>query len=59
MSFELRRWRIGLYYKTLTGHHSPTDFRNPDDPNDTTFDPHPTDYPVVEVDYPAEDAKER
>ncbi|KAG9048164.1 Nucleosomal histone H3-Lys79 methylase [Tulasnella sp. UAMH 9824] len=34
-------------------------FRNPDDPNDTTFDPHPTDYPVVEVEYPAEDAKER
>lgn len=43
----------------LTGSPLLTDFRNLEDPTDTSFDPHPTNYPVVELEYPAEDAKER
>jgi hypothetical protein len=35
------------------------DFKNLDDPNDTSFDPHPTDYPVVELEYPNTSASER
>ncbi|KAL0578516.1 hypothetical protein V5O48_003459 [Marasmius crinis-equi] len=35
------------------------DFHNPEDPNDTSFDPHPTYYPVVELEYPNSDACER
>jgi [histone H3]-lysine79 N-trimethyltransferase len=34
-------------------------FRNPDDPNDTSFDPHPTLYPVAELEYPNTGASER
>jgi H3 lysine-79-specific histone-lysine N-methyltransferase len=34
-------------------------FRNPNDPTDKTFDPHPTDYPVVELEYPNSGACER
>lgn len=35
------------------------DFVNPDDPDDTSFDPHPTRYPMVELEYPNHDASER
>ncbi|TBU25685.1 S-adenosyl-L-methionine-dependent methyltransferase [Dichomitus squalens] len=34
------------------------DFKNPDDPDDTSFEPHPTDYPVVYLEYPNNDAQE-
>ncbi|EPQ61196.1 DOT1-domain-containing protein [Gloeophyllum trabeum ATCC 11539] len=34
-------------------------FRNPDDPKDASFDPHPTDYPSVELEYPNSNASER
>ena len=37
----------------------PEDFKNVDDPNDKTFDPHPTEYPVVELEYPNTGASER
>lgn len=36
-----------------------TDFSNPSDPSDTSFDPHETDYPVVELEYPGHGASER
>lgn len=39
--------------------HPPPDFKNPNDPNDTSFKPHPTDYPVVELEYPNTRAIER
>ncbi len=32
---------------------------NPDNPDDTSFDPHPTGYPVVELEYPNYGASER
>lgn len=35
------------------------DFKNFDDLNDKTFDPHPTEYPVVELEYPNTGASER
>lgn len=35
------------------------DFRNLDDPNDISFKPHPTDYPVAELEYPNNGAVER
>ncbi|GJE94257.1 DOT1-domain-containing protein [Phanerochaete sordida] len=34
-------------------------FRNPDDPEDTSFQPHPTKYPVAELEYPNTFAAER
>ncbi|KAK7041733.1 Nucleosomal histone H3-Lys79 methylase [Paramarasmius palmivorus] len=34
-------------------------FHNPDDPNDTSFEPHPTNYPVCDLEYPNTDAVER
>ncbi|KAG7090656.1 hypothetical protein E1B28_009755 [Marasmius oreades] len=34
-------------------------FKNPDDPNDKSFEPHPTNYPVVELEYPNTGACER
>ncbi|KAI0344273.1 DOT1-domain-containing protein [Trametopsis cervina] len=34
-------------------------FRNPDDPSDTSFEPHPTHYPVAELEYPNTGASER
>lgn len=34
-------------------------FRNPDDPSDTSFEPHPTHYPVAELEYPNTGAWER
>ncbi|KDR84720.1 hypothetical protein GALMADRAFT_233024 [Galerina marginata CBS 339.88] len=34
-------------------------FKNPNDPIDKTFDPHPTNYPVVELEYPNSGASER
>ncbi|TDL28959.1 DOT1-domain-containing protein [Rickenella mellea] len=34
-------------------------FKNPNDPNDTSFEPHPTDYPFVELEYPNDAACER
>ncbi|PCH33057.1 DOT1-domain-containing protein [Wolfiporia cocos MD-104 SS10] len=36
-----------------------TDFRNLDDPADKSFEPHPTDYPVTELEYPNTGASER
>lgn len=35
------------------------DFRNPTDPNDKSFEAHPTDYPTVELEYPNTQASER
>jgi H3 lysine-79-specific histone-lysine N-methyltransferase len=32
--------------------HSALDFKNPKDPNDTSFEPHPTAYPTSELEYP-------
>ncbi|SRR5258708_7292377 len=37
----------------------PTDFKNPNDPHDRSFDPHPTDYPVGELEFPNSGATER
>ncbi|KAI9451532.1 hypothetical protein F5148DRAFT_542878 [Russula earlei] len=34
-------------------------FKNPSDPNDRSFDPHPTDYPVGELEFPNSGATER
>ncbi|CAA7264669.1 unnamed protein product [Cyclocybe aegerita] len=34
-------------------------FKNPNDPNDKSFEPHPTDYPVVELEFPNKGASER
>ncbi|RDB28649.1 Histone-lysine N-methyltransferase, H3 lysine-79 specific [Hypsizygus marmoreus] len=34
-------------------------FKNPDDPRDYSFKPHPTNYPVVELEYPNTGAVER
>ncbi|KAI0668731.1 S-adenosyl-L-methionine-dependent methyltransferase [Trametes maxima] len=34
-------------------------FNNPDDPNDRSFDPHPTDYPFTYLEYPNTGASER
>ena len=36
-----------------------TDFKNPDDPDDTSFEPHPENYPVAYLEYPNDDAQER
>lgn len=33
-------------------------FHNPDDPNDRSFDPHPTDFPFVVLEYPNTNARE-
>jgi hypothetical protein len=38
---------------------SDPDFKNPDDPHDRSFDPHPTDYPVAELEFPNSGATER
>ncbi len=38
---------------------NPTDFKNPNDPYDKSFDPHPTDYPVGELEFPNSGAIER
>lgn len=35
------------------------DFKNPNDPNDKSFQPHPTKYPVAELEYPNSFASER
>ena len=35
------------------------DFKNPADPNDKSFEVHPTDYPTVELEYPNTHASER
>ena len=35
------------------------DFRNPEDPDDKSFEPHPTDYPVVDLEFPNTGACER
>lgn len=35
-----------------------TDFRNPDDPEDKRFEPHHTDFPFVELEYPNNNARE-
>ncbi|KAH9172908.1 S-adenosyl-L-methionine-dependent methyltransferase [Lactarius sanguifluus] len=35
------------------------DFKNPNDPHDKSFDPHPTDYPVGELEFPNSGATER
>ncbi|KAH9171706.1 histone-lysine N-methyltransferase [Lactarius sanguifluus] len=34
-------------------------FKNPNDPHDKSFDPHPTDYPVGELEFPNSGATER
>jgi hypothetical protein len=34
-------------------------FNNPNDPHDRSFDPHPTDYPVGELEFPNSGASER
>ncbi|KAJ3514934.1 hypothetical protein NLJ89_g2077 [Agrocybe chaxingu] len=34
-------------------------FKNPNDPNDKSFEPHPTNYPVVELEFPNKGASER
>ncbi|PIL29975.1 hypothetical protein GSI_07886 [Ganoderma sinense ZZ0214-1] len=34
-------------------------FKNPLDPQDKSFEPHPTDYPIVDLQYPNTDAQER
>ena len=44
-------------YSVLT--HTPADFKNPDDPDDTSFEPHPENYPVAYLEYPNDDAQER
>ena len=36
-----------------------TDFKNPSDPNDISFEVHPENYPVAELEYPNTGAKER
>ncbi|KAF8198985.1 histone-lysine N-methyltransferase [Pholiota molesta] len=51
LSSEMVVKRLMKSYKTF--------FRNPNDPTDKTFDPHPTDYPVVELEYPNSGACER
>ena len=38
---------------------SRVDFRNPLDPDDKSFEAHPTDYPAVELEYPNTRASER
>ncbi len=38
---------------------SSPDFKNPNDPHDKSFDPHPTDYPVGELEFPNSGATER
>ena len=35
------------------------DFKNPNDPHDKDFDPHPTDYPVGELEFPNSGATEK
>jgi hypothetical protein len=35
------------------------DFKNPNDPHDDSFDPHPTNYPVAELEFPNSGATER
>jgi len=35
------------------------DFKNPNDPQDRSFDPHPTNYPVGELEFPNSGASER
>jgi len=36
-----------------------TDFKNPNDPNDISFEAHPENYPLAELEYPNTGAKER
>jgi len=38
---------------------SRTDFKNPNDPQDTSFNPHPINYPVGELEFPNSGASER
>jgi [histone H3]-lysine79 N-trimethyltransferase len=35
------------------------DFRNPADPNDRSFEVHPTDYPTAELEFPNTNASEK
>lgn len=39
--------------------YSHVDFKNPNDPQDKSFDPHPTKYPVGELEFPNSGASER
>ena len=39
--------------------HIPLDFRNPDDPTDKSFEPHPANYPVAELEFPNTGSSER
>jgi [histone H3]-lysine79 N-trimethyltransferase len=49
-----------LFASTYVGHHYfLLDFKNPNDPYDKSFDPHPTDYPVGELEFPNSGATER
>ncbi|CAK5265460.1 unnamed protein product [Mycena citricolor] len=45
---------VALLLRTYCGY-----FKNPDDLADTSFKPHPTNYPVVELEYPNSNAAER
>ena len=46
-------------YLTIPYHSSHIDFKNPNDPHDRSFDPHPTNYPVGELEFPNSGASER
>ncbi|KAI0809016.1 S-adenosyl-L-methionine-dependent methyltransferase [Irpex lacteus] len=48
-----------MFYAHRVHTHAILVFRNPDDPHDTSFDPHPTQYPVAELEYPNSGASER
>ncbi|KAI0297535.1 S-adenosyl-L-methionine-dependent methyltransferase [Multifurca ochricompacta] len=43
----------------FTFFYSLQDFKNPNDPHDRSFNPHPTDYPVGELEFPNSGATER
>jgi hypothetical protein len=46
-------------YRCIDHHYFPSDFKNPNDPHDRSFDPHPTDYPIGELEFPNSGATER
>ena len=47
------------HYAALSPANCPLDFKNPIDPTDQSFEPHPERYPVVELEYPNTGASEK
>ncbi len=58
-SYKACKFFFVVIFSFLSGSFDFSDFTNPHDPNDKSFDPHLTGYPVVELEYPNTYASER